>query len=73
MGLYQYFILLCNCLEFCLGTIPHINFDEAFDVPQFVAVKVHQQHGGASPDGAELNDGSALQFGAHSSNPAKKT
>ena len=57
--------------DFCTGSFVHNNIDEALDVLQFVAIKVHQEHAGASNAGTELNTGLGFLFGAHCSNPAR--
>lgn len=57
--------------DFCTASFLHNNIDEALDVPQFVAIKVHQQHAGANNGGTELNAGLGFLFGIHSSNPAR--
>lgn len=58
-------------LDFCTGSFIHNNIDEALDVPQFVAIKVDQQHRGASAAGNEVNAGLGFLFGAHRSNPTR--
>lgn len=57
--------------DFCTASFLHNNIDEALDVPQFVAIKVHQQHAGANNGGTELNAGLGFLFGIHGSNPAR--
>lgn len=58
-------------LDFCTDSFIHNNIDEAPDVPQFVTIKVGQQHRGAGAAGNEVNAGLGFLFGAHRSNPTR--
>lgn len=62
---------VCSVLDFITVSVLHIYTDEVPDVPQFVTIKVHQEHAGASNGGIEWNTGFGLLFGAHRSNPAR--
>lgn len=45
--------------------------DETLNVGQFVAVEVHQEHGGTSPAGTELDAGLGFLSGAHIADAAR--